>query len=88
MGDYDKALAAAAASVPPCKDYIDKICTFVRLYGGGAGAPVIRYLDSFSKEFGESRKLGETFFTAIVELIFRHPPLNSQCSGPPLWLAI
>ena len=43
------------ATQPPCADYLDTLCDFVALYAGGAGAPVVKFLEGFAKEFAGSR---------------------------------
>ena len=56
--DWSKIKADIKASQPPCVDYLDDLCEFVRLYAGGHGAPIVRYLEGFAKEYGGSQKLG------------------------------
>lgn len=68
--DWQSCVAAAAASMPPCVDYIGVLGKYVRLYGGGEGAPLVRYLDDFAKQFGENRRLGQEFMTAVTETTF------------------
>ena len=76
MRDADGAVPWAAveeavrAEMPPCREYVSKLVDYVRLYGGGFDAPMVRYLDGFAKEFGVNLKLGESFWTAIVDLNF------------------
>lgn len=41
--DWKAAVAAVAASEPPCKQYLTVLSDFVRMYGGGPDAPVIKY---------------------------------------------
>ncbi len=40
------------------KAYIDLIVEYVQLYGGGANAPMIRFLDQFAKVYSGSVRLG------------------------------
>ena len=68
--DWKRCGAAAAAGMPPCTPYIDSIVEYVRLYGGGSGAPMVRYIDAFSKRFGENKRLGEDFFEAVTDVFF------------------
>lgn len=74
--NWDQCVQAAAASMPPCASYINTVGTYVRLYGGGNGAPMIKYLDEFSKAFGENRRLGEEFLRAVTDAAF--PSLTTR----------
>jgi hypothetical protein len=65
--DWEACITAAAASSPPCKGYIHVLAKYVKLYGGGDGAPMVKYLDQFSKSCGENLKLGEEYITAVTE---------------------
>jgi hypothetical protein len=73
---WDRCIAAVAASNPPCSEYIGVVAEYVRLFGGGAGAPMVKYLDAFAKVYGENRKIGQEFFTAVTECSFSTSPLN------------
>ena len=80
--NWEQCVEAARAAMPACSGYIHIIGKYVRLYGGGEGAPMIKYLDSFAKVFGESRRLGEDFLTAVTEaqfpsLVNRYPHLRT-----------
>lgn len=82
--DWDACISAAHASMPPCAGYLNILGTYVRLYGGGVGAPMVKYLDEFSKAFGENRRLGEEFLTVVTETSFnnssvtkRHPHIRT-----------
>ena len=68
--NWDACVDAAAASMPPCKGYIGIIGTYVRLYGGGHGGPMIKYLDEFAKQFGANKVLGEEFLTSVTNVAF------------------
>lgn len=68
--NWEACVEAAAASMPPCASYIKTIGTYVRLYGGGDGAPIVKYLDEFGKSFGENRRLGEEFLKAVTDAVF------------------
>jgi hypothetical protein len=46
------------------------IAKYIKLFGGGAGAPLIKYLDAFSKAFGENLKLGREFIETCTETSF------------------
>jgi hypothetical protein len=43
---------------------------YVRYYSGGPDAPIIRWLDSFSKQYAENRKLGEEFLRTVTDVVF------------------
>lgn len=68
--DWASCVAAATGSNPPCSDYAHVIGMYVKLFGGGAGAPLLRYLDDFAKSFGANRTLGHEFFKAVTETVF------------------
>ena len=68
--DWAKIKNEIRASQPPCADYLETLCEFVRLYAGGNGAPIVRYLEGFGKEWGGGRKLGEAFLAAVVAMKF------------------
>ena len=55
------AIETAKVNQPPCLAYVEALEQLVRLYGGGVGCPLIKFLDRFSKAYGENRLLGETF---------------------------
>ena len=68
--DYSLCVAAAAASMPPCREYVGIIGEYVRQFGGGEGAPIIKFLDQFASRFGGNRKIGEEMFTALNDTKF------------------
>ena len=68
--DYDATVEATLQSAPPCAKYIHIVKEYAQFYSGGKGAPILKYLASFSKHHGESKALGETFMSAVVELKF------------------
>ena len=68
--DWESCITAATASNPACMGYAHLLSTFVKLYSGGDGAPIIRQLDSFSKQHSQSLTLGEDFFDAVVNMKF------------------
>jgi hypothetical protein len=49
MDDWSVCVEAAKASMPPCHAYIEVVGAYVRQYGGGQGAPLIKCLDDFAK---------------------------------------
>ena len=48
--------------------HISVLAEYVLKFGGGEGVPMVRYLESFAKEYGGTRKLGGTFFQAVTQL--------------------
>ena len=60
-------LKPASRLVP---EHIEIIGSYTQNYGGGPGAPIIKFLEFFSKEFGGGRKLGQDFFSALEALEF------------------
>ena len=42
----DSVIEMVAQSQPPSLKYLDTLCDFVSLYGGGPGAPMVRYHDA------------------------------------------
>ena len=69
-GDYGLATQAAIATRPPCSGYADKLSDLARYFGGGVGAPLIKYLDSVSKQFGPNLALGCQLTTILVDCKF------------------
>ena len=61
-------IETVSLSSPPCFSYIKKVAQYASEYGGGAGAPLLKILDRFAKNFGEHKTLGEKFLTAVVDL--------------------
>jgi len=68
--DWTLCIEAAGASMPQCMPYISTIGDYVKYYSGGQGAPMIKFLDSFSKLFGANIKLGEEYLKAVTEAQF------------------
>ena len=66
--DWAACIEEAAASAPPCEEYIKTIGEFVKNYGGGEGSPLISYLDHLSKAFGTNKILGKDFWGAVTYL--------------------
>ena len=69
-GDWKRITDDIKASQPPCSEYLEVIAQFVQNFAGGQGAPIVRFLEGFAKEFGGSKKLGEEFIQAIVSAKF------------------
>ena len=65
---YDKqqCIEAAVASNPVCTEYLDVVQEFTDTVGGGAGAPVVVYLDQLAAKYGESLRLGKEFLTTVT----------------------
>ena len=71
MAEPDWALAEAAACSgdPQCAPYIGKVRCFVQKYGGGAPTfPMIHEQESFYKTLGSTKRLGQSFTSAIVDV--------------------
>ncbi len=61
-------LATVALSSPACTPYLDQVGQLAVQCAGGHGAPLVKFLDRFSKKFGENKVLGQEFVTAVVDL--------------------
>lgn len=68
--NWDECIAAAISSRPPCASYGTILGRYVRYYSGGRGAPIIRWLDGFSKRYATNVRLGEEFLRAVAETTF------------------
>ena len=68
--DWDRAIQMASSTVPSCLEYIDVVAEYTQKYGGGKGAPMMIFLDKFSKEYGQNVKLGQEYFSAVTHLVF------------------
>ena len=71
MDEPNWALAesAACAGDPQCAPYIGKVRLFVEKYGGGAPTfPMIHEQESFYKTLGATKRLGQVFTSAIVDV--------------------
>ena len=68
--NFEAATNEALGANPQCAGYANKLSTLVELYGGGAGAPVIRKLDDFAKKYAANRRMGEEFVSAVVDVKF------------------
>jgi hypothetical protein len=53
----------------PCSPYVKVLMDFVKLYGGGQGAPLVRFMDGVAKQFGCNATLGSSFWHAITYTI-------------------
>ena len=54
------------ASKPACHEYLGDLYEYVVQFGGGEGGPIIRFVESFAKEYGKNKVLGPTFWQTIV----------------------
>ena len=61
-----KALKSVADMGLECGDYASTILDFVKLYGGGAHAPHISFIDSIMKTFNATVALGEDMWAALT----------------------
>ena len=70
-GESDQmALEVSTSGNPIHADYMNVLGSLVKKYGGGAGAPRLYKLDAVAKVFGENRRFGSEFLTAIDALKF------------------
>jgi hypothetical protein len=83
--DWCRCQQAAVAGAPPCMAYVGVISDFVKKYGGGEGAPAIKFIDFFAKTFGGTKILGEEYFRAVTESSL-HPSVMKPC--PQLRVAL
>ena len=61
--------ASACAGDPQCSSYIGKVRLFVEKYGGGAPTfSMIHEQESFYKTLGSTKRLGQSFTSAIVDV--------------------
>ena len=77
--DDEAAVASIVDLNIPCSKYAKVLLTFVKMYGGGVGAPWIRFMDSVAKQFQCNITLGETFWTTICKANF---PGDITCMKP------
>ena len=61
-----KALSSVADMGLECGPYAKTILDFVKLYGGGANAPHISFIDSIMKTFNATVALGEDMWSALT----------------------
>ena len=54
----------------PSAPYANHIMTFVEKFGGGDGAPMIKLMDSFNKQFSCNGSFGSSFWKALAEVEF------------------
>lgn len=63
----------------PCASYAKTICEFVKLFGGGLGAPQVKFLDTVGKQFQCNVNLGSSFWHALT-----HTEFHAKASKFPL----
>ncbi len=61
-----EAIEKIMTSAPPCHAYLHVLWEFVVNYAGGAGAPILMFLDRFSKKYCGSKVLGNNFIEAVT----------------------
>ena len=76
--DDAMALQSLTELCVPCAGWASIIQEFVKVYGGGQGAPQIRFMDTIRKSFNCDIVLGETFWSAITSTTFA----NKVCLYP------
>ena len=69
VDSYDAAVEAASGQAGFIASYIDVIGTFVRLYGGGEGTPMVHFLDEFCQSYGVKLRLGRDFMVEVSKPI-------------------
>ena len=68
--NWDTCIDAATTGNPPCIGYAKVLAKYCSLYSGGVGAPELVRLDKFAKRQAANAKLGEEFWTAVVDVNF------------------
>jgi hypothetical protein len=76
--DFDK-LGKAITAETPLAPMGTSIAHFVQHFGGGEGAPLVKFLDVVSKEYGDNVALGSEFWDALA-----HTQLQSAETTFPL----
>ena len=77
-------LKAIRGTKPACSAYLGCLYKYVQTFGGGTGAPMIRYLEGFAKEFGANKLIGEHFWQAVLDAKFvsasiLYPHVRNDC---------
>ena len=68
----------------PCSTYVQVLMDFVKLYGGGPGAPLVRFMDGVAKQFGCNATLGSSFWHCITYTNLG----NKMCKRPLIRVAL
>mgnify|MGYP000579942099 CR=1 FL=1 len=66
--DWDAAVIAACSGSPRCAGYAKVFAVFIRLYGGGPGAPVVHDLNAFFTKYTCTLILGEELMSSLVDM--------------------
>ena len=69
--DWKHVVHQAKGALPRCQDYLDTLANFVKYYAGGESAPIVMFLDGWSKAYGKNKILGEGFWDAVVNARFQ-----------------
>ena len=64
------ALDNISAMAAPCSSYAASLLEFVSIYGGGPGAPFIKFMDSVAKGFGCNVSLGSAYWAGLASAQF------------------
>lgn len=64
---WKEAVNIATAGGPSCASYAHVIARWVRYLGDGEQCPFVKELDAFHKCYASTAKVGEEFFTALVD---------------------
>ena len=62
----------------PCSHYAGFLLDYIETFGGGDGAPCIKFIDMVSKQFGANVALDETYWKALASTEFS----DKQCKYP------
>ena len=68
--DWVQATSVAISGNPPSAAYAPLLRKVAQDYGGGIGAPLLVRLDALAKLYGENKRLGEEFISAVVNMKF------------------
>jgi len=81
LEEYKEIAAKVGMAMPECHGYLVKIAELARMFPHGDTTP--KELHEFANQYGESRKLGEEFITAVTDAAFfggrPHPNLRKAC---------
>jgi hypothetical protein len=86
----DLAVHAAGQSEPKCKPYLATIAHYVKCFAGGDSFPIIRFLESYSGQYGCSLIIGEEFMSAVAYVDLKgdagttYPFLRAACLAAQL----
>ncbi len=80
----DLAIKNVEALCVPCSKYSKALLHFVITFGGGAGAPLIAFMDAVTKQFGCNVDLGQGFWEALAHTTFP----SKTCLFPLIRIAL